>query len=171
VKNLLQVIPPDVPKSGRFAGWIYYMRGNKQVRRPYVKPRDPRTPAQLRNRAAFGAAVKTWSEGRGMTQDDQRAWIAAAAKIPSRPRLAQSGPLSGQQHFIAVNCARAQQGQKMLLKAPAERALGPKPQRKLVRSTARLTGFLGGTITFLTLLPSGKGFAVSQPLATASSSA
>ena len=171
MKNLLQAIPPDVPKSGRFQAWIYYMRGGKQVRRPYVKPRDPRTPAQVRNRAAFGAAVKAWSEGRGMTQDDQRAWIAAAAKIRSRPRLAQSGPLTGQQYFIAVNCARAEQGQEMLPKPPAERALGPKPQRKLVQPTTRLTGFPGGTITFLTASPFGKGFTFSAPLATASSSA
>ena len=171
MKNILQAIPPDVPKSGRFAGWIYYVRHGKQVRRPYRRPRDPRTPAQVRNRAAFGAAVKAWSEGRGMTQDDQRAWIAAAGKVRSRPRLAQSGPLTGQQYFIAVNCARAQQGQEMLLKPPAERALGPKPRRKLVQPTTRLTGFQGGAITFLTVLPSGKGFSFSEPLATASSSA
>jgi hypothetical protein len=171
MKNLVQVIPPDVPKSGRFAGWIYYMRGGKQVRRPYRRPRDPRTPAQVRNRAAFGAAVKAWSESRGMTQEDQRAWIRAAKEVRSRPRLAQSGPLTGQQYFIGVNCARAQQGQEMLLKAPAERALGPTPQRKRVQPTARLTGSPGGTITFLTVLPSGKGFTISEPLATASSSA
>ncbi len=169
--NLPLLIAPDVPKSGRFGAWIYYMRGGKQVRRPYIRPRDPRTPAQVRNRAGFGAAVKAWSESRGMTQDDQRVWIAAAGKIRSRPRLAQSGPLTGQQYFIAVNCARAEQGQEMLLKPPAERALGPKPRRKLVQPTARLTGFLGGTITFLTVLRSGKGFTFSEPLATVSSSA
>jgi hypothetical protein len=105
-----------------------------------------------------------------MTQDDQRAWIAVAGKVRSQPRLAQSGPLTGQQYFIGVNCARAQQGQEMLLKAPAERALGPKPQRKVMQPTTKLTAFPGRTITFLTVLPSGKGFTVSEPLATASSS-
>ena len=171
MKNTSPMITPDVPKSGRSGEWIYYMRGNKQVRRPYVKPKDPRTPAQLRNRAAFGAAVKAWSEGRGMTQDDQRAWIAAAEKIRSHPRLCQSGPLTGQQYFIAVSCARAQQGLGMLLKPPAEPAIGPKPRRKLVQPTTRLTGYPGRTITFLTALPCGKGFTFSEPLATASSSA
>ncbi len=171
MKNTSQLIAPDVPKSGRFGAWIYYVRGGKQVRRRYIRPRDPRTSAQLRNRAAFGAAVKAWSECRGMTQEDLKTWIAAAAKVRSRPRLAQSGPLTGQQYFIAVNCARARQGQEMLLKPPAERALGPKPRRKLVQPTTRLTGFLGGTTTFLTVSPSGRGFTVSEPLATASSSA
>jgi hypothetical protein len=169
--KISQMITPDVPSSGRLGGWIYYMRGNKQVRRPYVKPRDPRTPAQLRCRAAFGAAVKVWSEAQGMTQDDQRAWIAAAEKIRSRARLAQSGPLTGQQYFIAVNCARAQEGAGMLLRPPAERALGPKPWRKPAQPTTRLTSFLGRTITFLTALPSRNGFTFVEPLATGSSSA
>jgi hypothetical protein len=169
--NLPQLMAPDVPKSGRFGAWIYYMRGGKQVRRPYRRPRDPRTPAQVRNRAAFGAAARAWSEGRGMTQDDQRAWIAAAKEVRSRPRLGQSGPLTGQQYFISVNCVRVREGQEMLLQPPAERALGPRPRRKLMRPAARLTGFLGGAITFVTVLPSGRGFAFSEPLATASSSA
>ncbi len=169
--NLSQLMPPDVPTSGRFGAWIYYMRGNKQVRRPYVKPRDPRTPAQLRCRAAFAAAVRAWSECQGMTQDDQRAWIAAAENIRSRPRLAQSGPLTGQQYFIGVNCARAQEGAGMLFRPPAQRALGPKPWRKRAQPATRLTSFFGSTITFLTVLPSRKGFAFAEPLATASSSA
>ena len=171
MKNLTQMMTPDVPKSGRFGAWIYYMRRNKQVRRPYVKPRDPRTPAQLRNRATFRAAVKAWSECRAMTQDDQLAWIAAAEKIRSRPRLAQSGPLTGQQYFIGVSCARAQQGQGMLLQPPAEKALGPNLRRPLARPTTRWTSFLGRTITCLTALPSRNGFTFVEPLATASSSA
>ena len=166
-----EMITPDVPKSGRFGGWIYYMRGNKQVRRPYVKPRDPRTAAQLRCRAAFAAATKAWSECRGMTQDDLRAWCVAAEKIRSRPRLAQSGPLTGQQHFVGVNCARVRQGLEMLLKPPAERAIGPNPRRTLAQPRTRLTSFLGRTITFLTAFPSRRGFTFVEPLATASSSA
>ncbi len=169
--NFEQMITPDVPKSGRLGPWIYYMRGNKQVRRPWVKPRDPRTPAQLRCRAAFGAAVKAWSESQGMTQEDQKVWIAAAEKIRSRPRLAQSGPLTGQQYFIAVNCARAQQGLGMLLRPPAQKAFGPRLRRKLAQPTTMFTNFLGRTITFLTVLPSRKGFTFVEPLATASSSA
>ena len=168
--KISQMMTPDVPRSGRFNGWIYYMRGNKQVRRPYVKPRDPRTAAQLRCRAAFATAVRAWSECQGMTQEDQRAWIAAAEKIRSRPRLAQSGPLTGQQYFIGVNCARAQQGLGMLPKPAAEKALGPNLRRQLAQPTTRLASFLGSTITFLTALPSRKGFTFAEPLATASSS-
>lgn len=48
-------------RSGRRGQWVYYMRGNKQCRRRYVCPRDPRTPGQLRSRQTFGAASKAWS--------------------------------------------------------------------------------------------------------------
>ena len=161
---------PDVPKSGRQGDWIYYVRGNRQLRRPYKKPRDPRTPAQLRCRAAFRTAVKAWSQSQGMTQDDQRAWIAVAGKVQSRPRLAQSGPLTGQQYFISVNCPRIREGLPMLLQPPAAKALGPRLRRKSAQPARRMTGFLGRTITCLTVLPSRKGFVFSQPLATASSS-
>ena len=162
---------PDVPKSGKFKGWIYYMRGSKQVRRRYVKPRDPRTAAQLRCRAAFGVAVKAWSESQGMTQDDLKAWCVAAKKIRSRPRLGQSGPLTGQQYFISVNSPRVREGAGMLIRPPAEKALGPKPRRQPAQPTARCTGFLGKMITALTVLPSRKGFVFVEPLTTTSSSA
>ena len=161
---------PDVPKSGRQEGWIYYVRRNRQIKRPYKKPRDPRTPAQLRCRAAFRTAVKAWSQSQGMTQDDQRAWIAVAGKVRSRPRLAQSGPLTGQQYFISVNCPRIREGLPMLLQPPAAKALGPRLRRKSAQPTTMLTSFLGRTITCLTVLPSRKGFTLSEPLATASSS-
>ena len=161
---------PDVPKSGRQGDWVYYVRRNRQLRRPYKKPRDPRTPAQLRCRAAFGTAVKAWSQSQGMTQDDQRAWIGEAGKVRSRPRLAQSGPLTGQQYFISVNCPRIREGLPMLLQPPAAKALGPRLRRKSVQPRTMLTSLLGKTITFLTVLPSKKGFTLSEPLATASSS-
>ena len=161
---------PDVPKSGRQGDWIYYVRRNRQLRRPYKKPRDPRTPAQLRCRAAFRTAVKAWSQSQGMTQDDQRAWIAVAGKVQSRPRLAQSGPLTGQQYFISVNCPRIREGLPMLLQPPAAKALGPRLRRKSGQARTMLTSLAGRTITSLTVLPSRKGFVFSQPLATASSS-
>jgi hypothetical protein len=38
---------------------VWYVQGNQQWRRLYVKPEDPRTPKQLHWRARFGAASKT----------------------------------------------------------------------------------------------------------------
>jgi hypothetical protein len=105
---------PDVPTSGRDGLWVYYMRGGKQCRRRYVVPRDPRTPAQLRQRAALSAASKAWSQSERLTQEQRREWRAAGAKVQSRPRLGQSGPLTGQLHFVGRNCTLNQMGREML---------------------------------------------------------
>jgi len=85
-------------KSGRCGDWVWYMRGAKQWRHLYVKPRDPRTPAQRYWRAKFGAASRKYSQS--LTQAERRACIAAGHKLRSRPRLGQSGPLNGQHYAI-----------------------------------------------------------------------
>ena len=74
------------------------MRHGKQVRRRYLHPRDPRTPAQLRSRARLGATSRKYSYS--LTEKQQNACVAAAAKRQSRPRSGQSGPLTGQQYSI-----------------------------------------------------------------------
>jgi hypothetical protein len=104
-----------VPRSGRCGGWVYYMRGSKQHRRRWVKPSDPRTAAQLRARAAFGAASKAWSTSERLTEEQRGDWHREARKVRSRPRLAQSGPLTAQQHFVGKNCTRARIGLGLLL--------------------------------------------------------
>jgi hypothetical protein len=93
------------PRSGRRGEWVYYMRGNKQFRRRYVRPRDPRTPAQLRVRQTFGAAAKAWSSP-GLSQQERQDVRTAAKKVQSRPRLRQSGHLFGQQYFVGQACRK-----------------------------------------------------------------
>jgi hypothetical protein len=85
-------------KSGRCGDWVWYVRGGKQLRHLYVKPHDPRTSRQRNSRAQFGAASKRYGEW--LTEKQQEACIAAAAKVQSRPRLGQSGSLTGQQYWI-----------------------------------------------------------------------
>ena len=98
------VTPPDVPKSGKWGQWVYYVRNGKQCRRRYVKPRDPRTAGQLRSRAAFAAASKAYSWG--LTEEQRQECRAAGAKVQSRPRLGQSGPLTGQLYSIGRDTAK-----------------------------------------------------------------
>src|ERR1035437_9634515 len=89
-------------KSGRCGDWVWYVRGNQRFRHLYVKPQDPRAPKQLHWRARFGAASKKSSDS--LTQEQRNACIAAGTKLRSRPRLAQSGPLTGQQYSIRMEC-------------------------------------------------------------------
>ena len=85
-------------KSGHCGDWIWFVRYGKQSRRPYVRPHDPRTPAQLRSRAWLGAASRNYSYS--LTQKQRDACISAGAKRRSRSRLGQSGPLTGQNYSI-----------------------------------------------------------------------
>ena len=85
-------------KSGRCGDWVWYMRGRKQWRHLYVKPKNPRTPRQQHWRARFGDASKKYSHS--LTDEQQDACIALGAKLQSRPRLGQSGRLTGQQYAI-----------------------------------------------------------------------
>ena len=133
-------------KSGRCGDWVWYLRGSKRFRRLYVKPQDPRTPKQLRWRARFGAASTKYSDS--LTQAQRDACIAAGAKFRSRPRLAQSGPLTGQQYSIrleyAANAAARMQKTQPTAKVPQLQKVTrkyksqvPQPQR-FVRSTSGL---------------------------------
>jgi len=102
-------------KSGRCGDWVWYMRGRKQWRHLYVRPKDPCTPKQLHWRARFSATSKKYSHS--LTEEQHRACIAAGAKLRSRPRLSQSGPLTGQQYSIrkqyaADTASRAQSAEK-----------------------------------------------------------
>ena len=129
----------DIPKSGRLGKWVFYMRGRKQYRRRWVKPRDPRTPGQLRSRARFGAASKAWSWSPRLTEESRRDWRVAGAKVRSRPRLAQSGKLTGQVYFVGKNCAKERIGREMLLRpAGSEKAEGSR-KKAPAASQARLS--------------------------------
>ena len=118
-------------KSGRSGGYDYYVVNGKQRWRRHSVPKDPRTPAQQRARARFAAASKMWSEDGPMTEGLRNAWCANGAKKQSRPRLGQSGPLTGQQDFIGRNCARKQRGSGMLLDPLQRERTKPKNKEDL----------------------------------------
>ena len=56
-------------------------------------------------RAAFGAASHAYSWE--LTEEERQESRAAGAKVRSRPRLAQSGRLSGQQYHVKRKAAEA----------------------------------------------------------------
>ena len=118
-------------RSGRCGDWIWYMRGGKQCRRRYARPRDPATLAQLLSRARFGAVSRRY--GHMLAEEEQVACIAAGAKLRSRTRLDQSGPLTGQQYWVRKDSAHAKVNVKPTKAKTALQVL--KPQR-VTRSTS-----------------------------------
>jgi hypothetical protein len=90
----------DSPKSGRSGDVVFFMIRNRQRDRAYVIPKNVRNAATKCARTAFGALSKAYSTL--LSEEQQAAWNAAAAKVLSRPRLGQCGPLTGQEHFVGV---------------------------------------------------------------------
>jgi hypothetical protein len=111
----------DVCMSGRFGDYVYYMRGGRQCCRRYVVPKDPRTPAQLRWRAALSAASRAWSNSGGLTELERQACRAAGAKMRGRPRMGQSGPLTGQLYYVKQTCGREEGGERRRKNAECRR--------------------------------------------------
>ena len=94
-------------KSGKCGAMVWQRNRYGQICYPAFIPRNPRTPAQQAIRGIFGAVSQRW---RTLTEAQRLAWIAAAALILSKPRLAQSGALTGLQLFVKVNVYLAYRG-------------------------------------------------------------
>ena len=69
------------------------------------RPKDPRTVAQLLCRARFKTASRRYS--RSLTEAERAVCIAAGAKLRSRTRHGQRGPLTGQQYWVRQDSAQA----------------------------------------------------------------
>ena len=118
-------------RSGRCGDWVWYFRGAKQCRRRYTCPKDPRTPAQLLRRARLKAASRKYSHS--LTEEQRTACITAAAKVRSRPRLGQSGPLTGQQYWVHEETAQVNAGVKGKKAQTAPQVAQP---QRVTRSTS-----------------------------------
>ena len=90
-------------KSGRCGDWVWYVRGSKQCRQRWAKPKDPKTPAHLRCRARLaagpvghthratelGAAAMRGQDGSARTADPnpetvKRCRLASGTQVPSQ---------------------------------------------------------------------------------------
>ena len=94
-------------KSGKLGNMVWQRNRYGQICYPAFIPANPRTPAQVAIRGIFAAVSQRW---RTLTEEQRLAWIAVAATILSKPRLAQSGPLTGLQLFVKVNVYLAYRG-------------------------------------------------------------
>jgi hypothetical protein len=118
----------DIPQSGKSGVAVSYRLRTGQYRRRYVVPRDPRTPAQLARRDAFGRAAALWAT---LTQEQYGLWRAAAEGRHTRPRLNQSGRLQVYQLFSLINCNLAAIGRPMVSEPPPVPEFGDNPITEL----------------------------------------
>jgi hypothetical protein len=119
----------DIPQSGKRGNFVSVRTRYGQSSRPLVIPNDPKTPAQLRSRSRLGHVAPRW---RGLTDEQRTVWNTGGRKLHSRPRLGQSGPLTGCQFFTMLNCNLASIGLKQVV-LPTERpSFGANPVGQLV---------------------------------------
>jgi hypothetical protein len=100
--------------------------GQYEARKP--KPNARATFARKRARAILAMISRLWNQ---LTEAQREAWRRAASEVRSRPKLGQSGRLTGQAHFIKINTVLALCGRELLADPPPPAESQRNPVREL----------------------------------------
>jgi hypothetical protein len=98
----------DIPQVGKLGLTVTWHGRNGQLRRILAIPKNPRTDRQLEVRDLLQQQARRFD---ALTDVQQDAWNVAATGFHSTPSLGQSGPLTGLQLFVRVNCKLGLLGQ------------------------------------------------------------
>jgi hypothetical protein len=135
----------STPQSGQIGNVVYVNFRYGQLARQYVRPRNPRTPEQQRNRGNFGAVSSRW---RALTPEQRAAWCMAAADKFMVTHSGHQVPLNGYNYFVWANTRRADLGLPQFDLPPVEPTFSPNPVAELVATNTK------GTITLELRVPS-----------------
>ena len=91
----------DIPQTGKLGLTVTWEGRNGLIRRIYATPANPRTDDQMAVRSLLAQHTRHFD---GLTDTQQDAWAVAARDFQSTPTLGQSGPLTGLQLFVRINC-------------------------------------------------------------------
>ena len=142
------MIIKDIPQSGKLGLTVTWPGRNGLIRRTLVTPANPQTPAQLAIRDHLAREARRYD---ALTEAQQDAWVVAAESYQSRPRLGQSGPLTGLQLFTKVNCNLTLLGQDPVDVPPVNPQFEELAPQNLVIANA------AGVITLKLTCPSDPG--------------
>jgi len=106
----------DTPRSGKCGQTVAFQSRFGLCLRQHVPQKAALTPARQHVCAVFGHNSRKWSAR--LTQEQHDRWILAGAQVMSHPRLAQKGPLTGQQCWQAISTVRAIVGLPETLEVP-----------------------------------------------------
>ena len=115
----------DVPKSGKCGTVVSWVGRFGNCARTYLCPSNPNTPAQQRVRSFVAYFSRAWAAK--LNQAQRERWIEAAANVPSTRRLAQAGPLTGEQLCIGLNVSRSTISLPALWEPPQKAIFQPNP--------------------------------------------
>ncbi len=107
----------DIPRSGKCGQTVAFQSRYGLCLRQHVPQKAALTPAREHVCALFGSNSRKWSAR--LTEEQRDRWMLAGAQVMSHPRLAQKGPLSGQQCWQAISTVRAIVGLPETLEVPA----------------------------------------------------
>jgi hypothetical protein len=107
----------DTPRSGKCSLTVAFQSRYGLCLRQHVPQKATLTPARQNVCTVFGDNSRKWSAR--LTQEQHQRWILAGAQALSHPRLAQKGPLTGQQFWQAISTVRAIVGLPETLEVPA----------------------------------------------------
>jgi len=132
----------DIPQVGKLGLTVTWRGRNGQVRRILAIPKNPRTDGQLEVRDLLLQQARRFD---ALTDVQQDAWNVAANGFHSTPSLGQSGPLTGLQLFVRVNCKLGLLGQDAVDVPPvAPQFPALAPQSLVITNTA---GVVAVTLT------------------------
>ena len=120
----------DIPRSGKCGLTVAFQSRFGLCLRQHVPQKAALTPARQRVCAVFGNNSRKWSARLSEEQHDR--WTLAGAQVMSHPRLAQKGPLTGQQFWQAISTVRAVVGLPETLEVPARPVFSPSHVGRLV---------------------------------------
>jgi hypothetical protein len=135
----------DVPQTGKVGTTVNVNTRYGQIQRQYIKPKDPKTPAQMTVRSNLARVSSRW---RAITEEQRQAWTAGGRDAQTRRRLGRSSFLTGCQFFIKINCARAAIGLEQLTDPPQLPEFPENPVGELSITNSR------GTIALKLSVPS-----------------
>jgi hypothetical protein len=124
----------SIPKRGRKGSVVYLETRHGKVARQYVRPANPRTPAQVAHRNNVRAVSARW---RTLTAQQQTAWTVAAAKEYFVTETGERVRLNGQNLFVSLNTRRADLGLAQFDLPPAKQVF---PDNPVVELAATFTG-------------------------------
>jgi hypothetical protein len=125
----------DVPQSGKCGVKVSQGGRYGQVVRALVIPTNPRTPPQMGVRRSLATTSIAW---RGLTPTQRNSWTSVAKTRNSKPKLGQSGALTGCQLYTQVNATLNLVSAQNVTEPPAIPAIPP-----LVLTGVHITNALG----------------------------
>jgi hypothetical protein len=106
----------ETPRSGKCGQTVAFQSRFGLCLRQYVPQKRALTPAREQVCAVFGHNSRKW--GARLSEAQRERWTLAGAQVMSHPRLAQKGPLTGQQFWQAISTVRAIVGLPETLEVP-----------------------------------------------------